>query len=164
MVFFFGKKEIFSFADLREEEDIRVLYTVTPILCWSRTNKDEVIVSCFQCLGPTYPLTPTRGDIEYRALQQFHRLSSGSVPVPYFYDKDSNLSKNDTRCFHFLLASTYFRLTWWWLYTWTAKTVSLSKSSYGVLCFLFKHHEHSVYSFQYACKIWKSTRIFATSL
>ncbi|XP_022318105.2 methylthioribose kinase-like [Crassostrea virginica] len=42
-----------------------------------------------KCLGPEYPLDPSRGQIEYQALCVFSDLAPGSVPRPYFYDEEA---------------------------------------------------------------------------
>lgn len=44
-----------------------------------------------KCLGPDYPLTTDRTEIEYKALCKFNELSPGSVPTPYFFNKDHNI-------------------------------------------------------------------------
>ncbi|XP_061167799.1 LOW QUALITY PROTEIN: methylthioribose kinase-like [Saccostrea echinata] len=42
-----------------------------------------------KCLGPEYPLEPSRGQTEYDALCVFSELALASVPRPYFYDHES---------------------------------------------------------------------------
>ncbi|XP_062596852.1 methylthioribose kinase-like [Saccostrea cucullata] len=57
-----------------------------------------------KCLGPEYPLDPSRGQTEYDALCVFSDLAPRSVPQPFFYDKESR-----TLCMEDLLTYKDFR-------------------------------------------------------
>ncbi|XP_054773959.2 methylthioribose kinase-like [Lytechinus pictus] len=50
-----------------------------------------------KCLGPEYPLSVTRCEIEYEALCWFNRIAPGSVPIPYHETSHDSFLMEDLR-------------------------------------------------------------------